>query len=324
MIAAGLGVGDTPSVGIASRDVMAWQQERVKALGAALDDARAKGAEACVLAGGILADGFVPQSLVAGVAEVLAECGLPVMCVPFAHEAEGLESRVDTSGLKLVRMGSDQCTALPISTQDACVEVFVEEVNTVDIKDMRPARGVLTVLRDDHSVTVVLPDGTWVPLGPLEPASFAEPLPSGYLLVDLGEGEDCPHEWVEVAQHPFVTRKVKLGGQTSTRELVTSVGNAVKDVSRDACLRIELGGKIPLDVYINTDELATQLGKYFSYVEIADSCSLDLDVAALDTDVSLLGEFVRQVSEDDSLSAREKVRILRCGWNALNGKELAE
>lgn len=324
MIATGLGIGDTPSVGIASRDVMAWQQERIKALDAALGDAHARGAEACVLAGGIMADGFVPQSLMADTVNVLAGCGLPIVYIPFAHEAEGLEGRVDTSGIELVRMGSFQRTELPIKTPDASVVACVEEVYTLDIKDMRLAEGMLTVLRDDHSVTVVLPDGAWVPVGPLEPSSFSDTLPSGYLLVDLGEGKGSSHEWIEAAQHPFVKRQVQLGGQASTRELVTSVGGAVQDVSRLACLRIELTGKIPLDVYINTDELATQLGKYFFFVEIADSCSMDLDVEELGTDVSLLGEFVRQVSEDDSLSEREKVRILRCGWNALNGKELAE
>ena len=38
----------------------------------------------------------------------------------------------------------------------------------------------------------------------------------------------------------------------------------------------------------------------------------------------LYAEFVRQASGDDSLSETEKTRILRCGWNVLNGKELAE
>lgn len=324
MISANLGVGETPSVGIPSREVMVWQQERIKALTAAIDDARLHGAEACVVCGGVFADGFVPQSLVSEVVNVVTSCGLHVLYVPFAHEAEGLETRVDTSGFETVRPTPDYRSEVSVSAGNACIEIGFEEVDKLDIKDMRPPEGLLTVLRDDHDVTVVTPDGIWVPVGPLEPMSFADPLSSGYLLVEVAEDGACSHEWIDAALHPFVTRKVKLGGQTSTRELVTFVGNAVKDVSRDACLRIELGGRIPLDVYINTDELTAQFGKYFSYVEIVDSCSLDLDVAALDTDVSLLGEFVRQVSEDDSLSEREKVRILRCGWNALNGKELAE
>ena len=102
------------------------------------------------------------------------------------------------------------------------------------------------------------------------------------------------------------------------------MGEAVKEVDRAACLRVELKGRMPLDVYINTEELAEQLGRYFFYVEVVDECERDLDIAELDTDVSLLAEFVRRVTGDDSLSEAEKTRILRCGWNVLNGKGLAE
>ena len=41
-------------------------------------------------------------------------------------------------------------------------------------------------------------------------------------------------------------------------------------------------------------------------------------------EVSLMAEFARQVQGDDSLSPSEKSRIVRCGWNALNGKGLVE
>ena len=127
-----------------------------------------------------------------------------------------------------------------------------------------------------------------------------------------------------MATHPFVVHEIVLEGLESSRDLVTTVGEAVKEINRDACLRVELKGRIPLDVYINTADLAEQLERYFFYVEVVDECELDIKVADLETDVSLLAEFVRQVNGDDSLSETEKTRILRCGWNVLNGKELAE
>lgn len=121
-----------------------------------------------------------------------------------------------------------------------------------------------------------------------------------------------------------MVHEVFLDGLTSSRELITTVGEAVKEIDRGSCLRVELKGRIPLDVYINTEELAAQLERYFFYVEVVDECALDIDVAELETDVSLLAEFVRFVASDDSLSETEKTRILRCGWNVLNGKEPAE
>ena len=64
-------------------------------------------------------------------------------------------------------------------------------------------------------------------------------------------------------------------------------------------------------------------GRFF-YAEVANECTINLEEGELDTDVSLIAEFVRMVDSDDSLSPSEKMRIMRCGWNALNGKELAE
>ena len=77
-------------------------------------------------------------------------------------------------------------------------------------------------------------------------------------------------------------------------------------------------------MHINTEQLEQSLQNHFFYVEIQDECTVGLDATGLDSDVSLLAEFVRLVSDDMTLSETEKTRVLRCGWNVLNGKELAE
>ena len=43
---------------------------------------------------------------------------------------------------------------------------------------------------------------------------------------------------------------------------------------------------------------------------------------AFENDISLRSEFVRLALQDDSLSESERNRLISCGWNALNGREV--
>lgn len=326
MICANLDVGGLPAIDVPPSDMAQWQQDKIKALSGALDDASNRGADACIVAGGLFARGFVAQSLLEGAMHTIGGRGMRTYYAPLPGEAKDLGERVELDGgATIVSLDSSGTTKL-----DVVVGEEVQRVVFLDCHDLgstedeaRRVSGPM-IVRDGRDIALCAKGEVASPIGPLEPSEFGDPLPSGYLLVDVDGDGIASSAWIETAVHPFVTRKVVLDGMESSRDLVTTVGKAVKDVDRSACLRIVLRGRIPLDVYINADELASQIGRYFHYVEVADECALDIDVESMGADVSLLAEFVRQVSGDDSLSETEKVRILRCGWNALNGKELVE
>ena len=61
MICANLDVGGLPALNLASDKIANWQEGKIEALAAALGDAREKGVDACVIAGGLFAKGFVAQ-----------------------------------------------------------------------------------------------------------------------------------------------------------------------------------------------------------------------------------------------------------------------
>ena len=324
MICANLDVGGLPAIDLASSKISKWQEDKIEALAAALSDAKERDVDACIMAGGLFAKGFVAQSLLV---ETLEEAGchdIPVYYAPIIGELEDAVDRIpEVEGVTVIeRVGENGCEIL-LEDQGLSIPV-VEGSGLEEIDGIARPSGRVAIVRNGNDIGVSLNGGReFVRLGPLGPSGFGEKQKGGYLIVDIENG-DATGVWVDASTHPFVVREVELAGLKSARELVTTVGEAVKDVDRDACLRIELRGRIPLDVYINTSDLAAQLEQYFFYVEVADECTLDIDVADLETDVSLLAEFVRQVTGDDSLSETEKTRILRCGWNVLNGKELAE
>ncbi len=324
MICANLDVGGLPAIDLASSKVARWQGDKIEALAVALSDAKARGVDACIMAGGLFAKGFIAQSLLVETLEEVGCHDIPVYYVPVAGELEDAADRIpEVEGVTTIEYVGESGREIIFEGLGLSVPV-VEGSGLEDIVEIARPNGRVVIMRNGNDIGVSLNDGReFVRLGPLGPSGFGEKLKGGYLIVDF-EDSGVVGEWVEVSVHPFVVREVELAGLESSRELVTTVGEAVKDVNRDACLRIELRGRIPLDVYINTSDLAAQLEQYFFYVEVVDGCALDIDVADLETDVSLLAEFVRQASGDDSLSETEKTRILRCGWNVLNGKELAE
>ena len=322
MICANL--GGLPAIDLASSKISKWQEGKIEALAAAMNDAKGKGVDACVIAGGLFAKGFIAQSLLTETTEEAGCHDMPVYFVPVTGElVDAAERMPKVEGVYVVEPGDNGKTVIDVEDTDLTIPV-VEGSGLEDIETITRPSGMLAIMRNGSDIGVSLAEGSrFMRLGPLGPSAFGERLKSGYLIVDMS-GDSVEGEWVEMATHPFVVHEIVLEGLESSRDLVTTVGEAVKEINRDACLRVELKGRIPLDVYINTAGLAEQLERYFFYVEVVDECALDIKVADLETDVSLLAEFVRQVTGDDSLSETEKTRILRCGWNVLNGKELAE
>lgn len=324
MICANLGVGSLPAIDLPSSKIAQWQEDRVRALSLAMEDAKSRGAEACIIAGGLFAQDFVAQSLLESTIRAAGGSGLPARYVPLPGELADVGGRMpQVGGASVDNVGEDGGLTIRLGNPPTAIPV-VTGMGLEAIEDVARPHAVVAIIRSGNDVGVSLNDGSGlVTLGPLASSAFGDRTGSGYLLVEATDTE-ARAEWIECAVHPFVVREVAIDRPQSTRELVITVGEAVKGVDRAACLRVELKGRMPLDVYINTEELAEQLGRYFFYVEVVDECELDLDIAELDTDVSLLAEFVRRVTGDDSLSEAEKTRILRCGWNVLNGKELAE
>lgn len=328
MLCTGPGVGELPSVDLPADSVGDWQRDRVRVLGEALAGARSQGAETCVVAGGLFGHGFVPQSLLEGVMELLGRQGLPVCYVPQVGEADDLEARIPSLPPTLRVVRCDEYGRASFEVEDSGEHVGVQVDDRLAGLDAGTSvtipEGGLAIVRGGDACAVRDAAGRELSLGPLEPSSFAESSPSGYVLADVGADGIESSTWVGVAFHTFASRAVALDGTEVSKGALRTVAEAVRDVDRSACLRIVLRGRLPLDVYLNPSDIAEKLAPHFFYVEVADQCGLDIDVEELGSDVSLLAEFVRRVVGDESLSQTERTRILRCGWNALNGRDLAE
>ena len=299
MVCADLLIGELSVQNMSVEVFSRWQADKVVALGRAIEAAKVQGAERCVIAGGLFAPGFVPQSLVETCMECLAKAGVPVTYCPRHDEATDLASRVEVPA-NVRAMRGESCKV------DGSMEVRFG------------LQGASELLLTSNGTTVTKS----IPV--LEPSGFGDSRDSGYLLVEARGDEAASVVERGIALHPFIMRSVDLTGLETSKEVLSAVKQVIETTSPDACLRLVLRGKLRLGLYIAATDLVHYLNERFFYAEVSDEYSTDVDEEALATDVSLLAEFIRQVESDDSLSPVEKSRIVRCGWNALNAKELAE
>lgn len=299
MVCADLLAGDAGGTNMPVEVFSRWQADKAAALSRAVESARAAGAEQCLVAGGLFVEGFVAQSLVEACIGALGGAGMPVTYCPRHREAADLAWRVEVpANVSVVRSepaGLSGCMRVRTDPQGASELVLSTK------------EGVVTKA-----------------LLPLEPQGFGEASRSGYLLVDVQDGVVADVSEQQAALHPFVTRAIDMTGLESSKQALPALKNIMLSVSLDACLRVVLRGSVKLGVYLDTGELARALSDKFFYAEVDDECTVGLDEESMAYEVSLMAEFARQVQGDDSLSPSEKSRIVRCGWNALNGKGLVE
>ena len=298
MVCANLLIGDSGGLAMAPDVLRQFYKDKISALGNALERAHSLGADRCVIAGGLFAAGFVPQSFLESAVSELRSHGLPVTWLPLQGEATDLASRVAIPELLTVE----------------------RDVNKLDVPG-------LTVLHGCRGIEVALNCAEGPQrrlLDPLEPLGFGDMATANFLMLEISDGVVGKVDVVPSAFHPFIQRVINVTKLSSSKKLRKATEEAIDGLEPKTCLHLSLRGCAPLSSYFNAVELQRVLNERFFFAEVLNECSVDCSGFDAQSDVSLMAEFIGLVEGDDTLSLVEKARIERCGWNALNGKDLVE
>lgn len=298
MVLGNVFIGDSQGLLMQPEVLRRWQLDKAAAVNDAIEQGVRDGVGLCVVAGGLFHDGFVPDSLLRAGIDALANHNVPIAYMAKPKEALGAWASVELpEGITLY-----QNSGLEV---ERCLSVSVSQ--------------------DGQSTVSFNKDGAekTVPVRPLEPTSF-DAMRTGFVVFDIENGEvSSVHESLCV-KHPFVTKQVHLDHLENEREMGSAISASIADVDGESCLRLVLEGPVPPLSYVNQRKIADALKNRFFYLEVLDETTVDVSEDELVGDVSLSAEFIRVVNSDDSLSPDEKTRIIRCGLNALNGRELVE
>lgn len=170
--------------------------------------------------------------------------------------------------------------------------------------------------------------GVYAYCGCPEGRGFDEIGPKGFnvVTIDTMTGK-VDVEFVESCVRQIREIYVDVSRCNSTAEALSEVRKVVKEkinqelISCNDIVKIRLSGDLQVEAEIDADLITKSLEGLFYYIKTVDETGRVIDYNAYKNDMSLKGEFVRQVEQEDSLSQAEKAEIIRTGILLLSGRK---
>lgn len=161
--------------------------------------------------------------------------------------------------------------------------------------------------------------------GCLEGRGFDECGEHGFVVLDVdAEHMRYTHEFIPFAYRTLYTVKVDVTDCQTTAEMITRVEEELQKMALPvtSLVKIVLTGMLDVECERDITYIRTRFQEDYYFVKVYDETTLKIDVEAYMLDMSLKGEYVRQVMADDSLSEEDKKIIIRYGLQAIAGEEV--
>ena len=162
--------------------------------------------------------------------------------------------------------------------------------------------------------------GIWVYPGCLEGRGFDEEGPKGFVLLDITDSS------IESKFIPFSKRilhdiKVDITNCDSWVEIRRNVTLKLTDIPQSDMIRIRLVGEYDLSLIKQNELLERSLNQQYYFARVSDESRLRINPKEYENDISLKGEFIRNVLAS-KLSEDDKNRIIEYGIKALIKEEI--
>ncbi len=160
---------------------------------------------------------------------------------------------------------------------------------------------------------------SWCYSGCLEGRGFDECGKKGFVLLDIKNNK------VEVEFVPFSTRvvqeiPVKLSGTLDFSEVMKKITDSLAGISSKDIVQVDLTGELSEETEIELESYQSALNSDYFYIRIKDKTEVKIDFTKYEKDVSLKGEFIRLVKNQQNLSEEQKNKIIMTGIKALAGR----
>lgn len=162
--------------------------------------------------------------------------------------------------------------------------------------------------------------GIWVYPGCLEGRGFDEEGPKGFVLLDVTDSA------IESKFIPFSKRilhdiKVDITNCDSWVEIRRNVTLKLTDIPQSDMVRVRLVGEYDLSLIKQNELLEQSLNQQYYFARVSDESRLRINAKEYENDISLKGEFIRNVLAS-KLSEDDKNRIIEYGIKALMKEEI--
>lgn len=167
-----------------------------------------------------------------------------------------------------------------------------------------------------YSVSGLTSGGVAVYSGTPEGRGFDEAFPCGFVLIDT-DGARLSHRFIPFAKRRIFDLKVDISALRDRREYEAAVAEALVEAKECDIVRVTLTGERAIDGYADTEYLSSIFADRYFHFEIRDKSTVKIDIDAYKNDKTMVGEFIRLVNSEQSLSDKEKSDIIMLGIKAL-------
>lgn len=162
--------------------------------------------------------------------------------------------------------------------------------------------------------------GVYAYSGCLEPRGFDECGSKGFVLLDIQNGK-IQSEFVPFSKRTIHEITVDISGTSDSYSAFKRVRESVLCPVKDL-VRVILEGEVSFDASFLERDLKDFLNMDFYLSSVKNKTTTKINLDDFKDSLSLKGEFVRSVSENNALSENEKNKIISLGLKALMGEEV--
>ena len=162
--------------------------------------------------------------------------------------------------------------------------------------------------------------GSYCYSGCLEGRGFDECGEKGFVLIDI-QGDKVNHSFYPIAKRTLHEIPVGLSGFISETELQTEIEESIAHLPQEDLVKIILEGDIDENTDIDVKYLMNKFDSRFYFLKIYDHTKLQILYENYINDISLKGEFLRLVKEQE-IEEDIKREIMMLGLKVLAGREI--
>ena len=295
-----------------------WQAARMEKLVDLIDKATQNNVEYIALIGQMFGQERISESVIDSLFQVVKEDKqIQVIAFLAADEYNRISYRNDIpENLHLICTQTkdtylDQHIALRVDK--GSVELQLADNAPVWIRKNADGSFVLSGVGEDHIILS------------FEPIGFEDALETtvGYSVLEWADENLIGYTVADNQKYAFRSIELKILPEDGEKDIIRKIQKAVSKMDIDTFLRITITGRSAFGLTLNSGALENQLQNRIFFAEVYDNTMMDIVEEAFENDISLCSEFVRLALQDDSLSESERSRLISCGWNALNGREVS-
>lgn len=157
--------------------------------------------------------------------------------------------------------------------------------------------------------------GVYAYSGCLEGRGFDECGQKGFVLLDINN-KTLKSTFVPFALREYVELDIDITGCTTFHQILQKCTALTLDINTNNIVRINLCGTYTTNTDKSLNLLKDELGRKFFSLDIKDKSTLFLDPKDYQNDISLVGEFIREVNASD-LDEQTKADVITKGLKIL-------